>query len=380
MLGRRSRGARKVWSVIHGQNIPQKSFQVNSPASESVHYSLKRGSFVQPPEPSKPACIGYISEHRNRTNEFLRVFPGYSEVRQARKSGIAQDEKETQRAKRGKITTYSKGSRLRFMKRLGRTRHVPNLWQDHTFADDVMKGKTIKERQEYAEATKKRYVRMLRYKGFDFFMIWRIHLEPRKSGDLKGEMVPHYHCFYLVYGLSSSEILAHAWLQAEVWVRATKTKMVAEAKSVALHPKSYRKIDSRRDAYRYASSYKYVSRDNAVEMKEGIGRAWGVHGSCPDADVVIISLSYGESVGFRRICRMRLRKSSKATLQRARAKGYRVKSTNKNMRIRTASHGLPFFIFLDERFVNTFLEGIRFEESANFFQEKMVKKSMVKEV
>lgn len=370
MLGRRSRGARKVWSVIHVQNILQEPFQVNSPASESVHYSLKRGSFVQPSEPSNPACIGVISEPANRTHEFLRVFPGYSEVRQARKSGLAQDEKETQRAKRGIITTYSKASRLRCMKRLGRARHVPTLWQDHTFTDDEMKGKTTKERKDFAEATKKRYVRMLRRMGFDFGLYWFIHWEVRKSGDLKGERVPHYHCFYLVYGVASSELLTHAWLQAEVWVKATRTKKKDEALRVALHPNSYRKIESRQVAYRYVS--RYVSQDKAVEIKEGIGRHWGVNGSCPEADAVVVPLSFVESVGFRRICRMRLKKASKSSLQRARAKGRRVRSTNKNMRIRTSSHGLPYFIFLDEGFVNTFLEGVRFQESMNFFQSKKV--------
>lgn len=357
----------------HVQTIPQNSCPVKNPASGSVHYSLKWGSFVPLQQSNEDACIGYISEHRNRSNEYLRVFPGYSEVRQASKSGLDNKEGDVRRAKRGKITKYSKGSRLRLSKRLGRTKHVPNLWQDFTFADDVMVGKTLKERQEYGEATKKRFVRMMKNKGFEFYMFWIIHWEPRKSGLLVGEMLPHYHCFFLVYGLAKSELLCHAWLQAEVWVKATKTKMLVEARRVALNPESYRKIESRQDAYRYASSYKYVSQDKQIEMKEGIGRHWGVNGSCPDADVLLLPLSYGESVAFRRVCRMRLKKSSKANRARARVKGRRVRSTNKNMRIRTATHGLPYFIFLDEGFIHAFLEGVRYQESADFFQSKVVR-------
>lgn len=356
----------------HGQSIPQKLSQVKSPAEGSVHYSLKRGSSVLPQGDAAGACIGNISEPADRTHEYLRVFPSYTEVRQARKSGLALKEKETRRGKRGKITKYSKGSRLRFMKKLGGTMYVPNLWQDHTFADDVMAGMTVQERHAHAEATKKRYVRMLRRQRYDFFMIWRIHWEPRKSGQLEGDLVPHYHVFYLFYGVALSEIIDLALILAEVWVKATKTKEIGKALSVAMNPESYRKIETRQDAYRYASSYRYVAQDKQIEMKDGIGRAWGIHGSCPMAEVVLVPLSFGESVSFRRICRMRLKKSSKANLQRARDKGRRVRSTNKNMRIRTASHGLPYFIFLDEKFVNTFLEGVRFQENADFFQSKKV--------
>ena len=202
-------------------------------------------------------------------------------------------------------TGFSASAATRLKKRIGRMGDI-QMWLDFTFADDVMSG-TVTERAEYSATCMNYLMTWLHEQYNGAYLVWRREWQPRKSGQLRGQLVPHFHV--MIGGLSKA-----AWANYEAtsirilaeWVHITRTRD-PNAILVALHrdpktgePSCYRKIESMKHAIRYVS--KYFSKDEKppkIPAGESIGRCWGYSRHCPDYPPVYVYLTREMSIRLR---------------------------------------------------------------------------------
>lgn len=210
----------------------------------------------------------------------------------------------TIREKRGIITNVSRKSANRLKKFLA---SIPDLglWVDFTFPDDVMLGKTLAQRIHFANECLKKLKRYIHSIGLK--EVWKKEFTDRKSGQLKGLDVPHYHI--ILTGLSLKQ--EKDWQLTCIKILYKWVKIIGSkdnnAVVVACHKKSFRKIESSKQAISYIG--KYFSKTNEVQDESGdvisIGRAWGYARSLKDQipDPHHLYLNRSQSVKFRRFMR-----------------------------------------------------------------------------
>ncbi len=236
-----------------------------------------------------PACIRDIFLHRKNSRkklgsyirgkkalktefkEKLLIYPNMVEIRQTnppKQSGNKSGTKDI-------IKEFSKKSRTKFIKFFCRIEDELKLWQDVTFADDVMQIKN--ERKEVSNKTLNRFRRIILDKYQSIKIAYKREWEPRKRGKLKGEYVPHFHMFMSVSSMKEEyELFYIANELAKIWVQCSGTIEINKALSVALHHKSYRMIKSHKQAIKYAT--KYITKPVENWTDESIGRSWGTIG------------------------------------------------------------------------------------------------------
>ena len=205
------------------------------------------------------------------------------------------------REKRGIITKVSKKSSNRLKKFLA---SIPDLglWVDFTFPDDVMFGKTLEERKDFANECLKKLKRFIHKIGLK--EVWKKEFTDRKSGKLKGLSIPHYHI--ALAGLSRQQ--AKDWQMTCIKILVKWIQIIGtnddNALKVACHRKSFRKIHHSRQAISYIG--KYFSKTDEVQDENGdtisIGRAWGYAQVLKDEipDPKHLFLNYGQSIQFGR--------------------------------------------------------------------------------
>lgn len=157
---------------------------------------------------------------------------------------------------RGKVTTFSHGSRKRMMEKLHRVRREAALpkFVTLTFPDFFPDQKTAKRR---LDTLFKRWRR--RWPGTA--AMWRMEVIDRKSGANAGQVAPHFHL--LVWGAFDAEVAAQDWVEVN-----------GTAGDYA-HFKHGTKVDDLetwRGAAHYCAKYCAKTSDYACE-----GRVWGVH-------------------------------------------------------------------------------------------------------
>jgi len=295
-----------------------------------------------------PACISDISEHGEIgeiETQFIQVFPGYTEVRniklRARERGKGA---RGGGGRKGAMHEFSWRSRWGMMKKVGRLKSPLPYWQDFTFADDVMSC-SDGARAIYAHETKKRFLRMCKAEGIEINALWKREWKKRISGSLIGQYVPHYHFLYNLGGKPPEfEKLAR------LWVKATQTNQVVSALQVALHEKSYRLINSRRQAQKYVCEY--LEKDEGFYSEESIGRSWGVVGN--------LEFSEGEQIS--------VKESESILLKRCFRKIYRGYRKNKNMTIRLRNKFTEFTMFVEESTIKRLIEETRLKELGEWFE------------
>ncbi len=251
-------------------------------------------------------------EHSREDNcrEYLVIHPNMTEIklknrlkgtRSGGKIGIKQ-----------KITEFSRKSRRNFIKLLCKLdKHEPiELWQDFTFADDVMAGNTIEQRRDISNDTLNRFRRILKEKHPDLWAVYKREWEPRKSGNLSGEYIPHFHMFIAVRNRPANcDYISLALDLALIWVQCTQTSEFEKALRVARHPKSYRLIENQKHAMKYAS--KYFAKPDEFKTEEGIGRSWGTIGEIRKGNPEIISVTPSEAAKVKRLLRQLVNKKNK---------------------------------------------------------------------
>ena len=219
---------------------------------------------------SVPACISDIFLHRNNSvkkstayrlykyskkmefNEKLNIYPNMVEIRLT--NPPRQFGNKDASGKKDIIKEFSKKSRREFIKFLCKIKDELKLWQDITFADDVMQNKS--ERKDVSNKAINRFRRIVLENYPSIKIAYKREWMPRKSGNLKGEYIPHFHMFLSVPDMSEDHELFNLAIElAEIWVDCTGTKEIQKSLSVALHPKSYRIIKSQKHALKYATKY-----------------------------------------------------------------------------------------------------------------------------
>ncbi|MCD4676956.1 MAG: hypothetical protein K8S18_13315 [Desulfobacula sp.] len=300
-----------------------------------------------------PACISAISEtdkfYKNNKFKFngydLQVYPLYTEFKnpdhKLKDTGYhIKEKKPEQKPKRGKITRVSKKSAINLKKRISR---MPEhqIWIDFTFPNDVMANKTVTQRAEKSYYFMKRLIKYAK-ENFGIYIIWKRENKPRKSGELKNEIVPHFHTIW--GGLNENQLKNWISICLQLlfkWVEITGTKD-SNAIKVAINKKSYRKIENPKHAIHYIA--KYFSKDDEINIPEGesIGRCWGTSNNCPEIEPYIIRLNQDQSF---KVIRHYIRKK-------------KLNSKNRKFIKRQLQNGYSTFLFEDEVDIGRYLNFI----------------------
>lgn len=232
------------------------------------------------------ACNSDISARINKLNDLsrsIREFPYYATVCdgllevKSRTASIPAGRRKNQGMKvRGEIKGRSRKSSIRQIKYLAKSTPV-SLWIDQTLADDVVRDLSEQDRCKEMTKIRKRYnerVRRLTSKGrIRGRNMWTKEIQDRKSGGLKGQLVPHLHnLLQFPEGTSETEMYNEFVLRQHEWVKSTGTNDPAALK-VALHEKSWRFIKNKKQAIVYVSKYTTKEGEKGHELLTG--RCWG---------------------------------------------------------------------------------------------------------
>lgn len=191
---------------------------------------------------------------------------------------------------RGIVSGFSKRSRKRMIELLADEPRTPDLFVTLTFDDSYYDDWRMFFRQDF-EAFRRRLERAYP----NIACVWRLELENRKSGDYKGEIMPHFHiivwlpddmknCASLIVDKDKN----HHWSQW--WHDITQCESEVHLKYRGC---DISKIKSRRHAYHYVSKYAAKQSDDEIE----IGRRWGRIGTVGEgsrADIIINKQEYIE--------------------------------------------------------------------------------------
>jgi len=201
---------------------------------------------------------------------------------------------------RGNVTGFSKASRKRMIEYMARIRHTGSMmFATMTYSDDVLLRGEADVRAHF-EAFRRRLERTFPA----WRALWRIELQDRKSGELIGEIVPHFH------------ILIFTDIKYDDNLLNVITNSFASWASVAWHeiigstdPNGYRygfhctPVRNRKHAMSYIS--KYIGKESTDDYE--IGRRWGRIGKFDVGYSETFRLTEDENIIFKRLIRRWLR-------------------------------------------------------------------------
>jgi len=267
-----------------------------------------------------PACIRSITEQDvsvkkqlfgmfdNSISHRLNIFPGRVDIRTGSITGSGNQGEEK---KRSVISHFSRKSRRNMFKIFGQINETFEMWQTFTFSDDVLEGLTENERNEFAATQLHRFSVWVQREYASIGMFWRKELEERKTGKLKGSKVPHYHLMYYVPGVKTEEEYTRiARVIGSNWVRLTGSINPA-AYAVAIHKKSYERIDSRKKAIAYIGKYMAKPDISIKGENDRIGRMWGYFGNITMALGEAVTVTADEMVLMKRMLRRYAKRSKR---------------------------------------------------------------------
>lgn len=290
-----------------------------------------------------PACISDIFSQGNiinRLGEHLNVYPGVTFTRNREEVASAKaSRKET--GKKKAIVTFSDKSRRNMMVTMAMLEEPLRFWQDFTFADDVMQGLTIAQRAKYSSECVKNFKQWMEREGFKIDGIWKREWVKRKSGEMRGQHNPHFHMVYTIAHMDRENYVSMAIRIACKWVKITGTKCEDKALKVALHSKSYRFIESRKQMQKYMS--KYLVKNEMPIFTESIGRNWGFIGDPKMDEGDIIEVTEKEMILYKRCLRKIVKK----------ARGF--------FKLALKNRFTKFFIFIERSTVIRYFEWLRIQ-------------------
>lgn len=295
--------------------------------------------------PPGPACIESIFPEDVKSlladrRDTLEVFPGYVQVRTYRENEefsvgshnmeimqVSSSESITipkaSPSPRGLIVSFSRKSRSRMIKRMHTLEVMPNIWQDFTFPDAVFSDLPFEEYAKRSTDIMEAFKVKLSREFPELSGIWRREWQDRKSGDLVGSLLPHYHCLFILPDASEENFKSFSIRLAALWVLSLPVGSEDRAKAlkVAINPKSYRWINSPKMASCYVAKYVAKLEDHDREVVS-LGRFWGVIGRPPFAEPEIIRINRAEMVLLKRIFRRRVRGKSKGLFETFRKENF----------------------------------------------------------
>jgi len=186
--------------------------------------------------------------------------------------------KEVRGGVRGKVTGFSRQSRLRMMRTVSKLKNAKRpLFITMTYPDEFqgqVDGNEIKEKHL------KNFWKRMDYTWPKLSCIWKLEYEERKSGKNVGELFPHLHM--LVWGLYEVDIE-----KVREFVKSAWWEVCGELSGD--HLKAGTRVERLRN-HRGTMAYlaKYMSKGADKELK--VGRWWGVKGrsNLPNARKVVI--------------------------------------------------------------------------------------------
>lgn len=198
------------------------------------------------------------------------------------------------RSTRGNVSHFSRKSRKRMIERLAMLRSVDHgYFATPTYPDDVPH--TPEKAKRDLHALQKRIMRRFPNAGG----IWRIEIKPRLSGELVGQLAPHFHI--LLFGIHMHEVIFRRWFE-RAW-----SEIVYETNRP---PRRVRTrvdtINSRKHAARYASKYAakeetLESCNNSLDFVISWGRRWGSFGALDFACQMTLTITGDRVVELRRM-------------------------------------------------------------------------------
>lgn len=225
-----------------------------------------------------------------------KIYPGMIEIKNNYKQSIIPGRPAGMKAK-GKIKGFSNKSRIHLLKYICKMKDIPQIRWEPTFTDDVMKDKTIEDKAKYSSRVLHNFRHWLKDKKLDINIIWKREWKPRGSGELLGEICPHFHMS--IYSKSGTEFIKdHLDMIITKWVDLTGSSHPKRF-DVAFHHKSFGVITD--DSWlQYIS--KYASKEAEVEG-ESIGRSWGIIGAFSLDEGKEIMLTRKQSITVQRMFR-----------------------------------------------------------------------------
>ncbi|MBA4390621.1 MAG: hypothetical protein C0399_06770 [Syntrophus sp. (in: bacteria)] len=222
----------------------------------------------------------------------LIVYPGMTEIK--RPVSCLRGSKHESNAKRGKITRFSRKSRVAMKKFQCK---IATPWQfrfELTYPDDTMEERTIEERAlkfSHDINLLKKYIER-HYPGM--WVLWKKEYESRKTGTLKDQYCPHGHFVVQCPEWLSDDARYYSVFYdiGNHWIKITGTKRdKMKAIAVLFNRNSYGYLAG--DGYNaYMSKWSsYISKEASEivgENSSSIGRVWGHMGK--------IELSPGEEI------------------------------------------------------------------------------------
>lgn len=231
----------------------------------------------------------------------VEVYHGMAAVRRTQPASPARPQQQPP-PKRGQITTFSRKSRHRMVKKLAtKTPWQRGLFMTFTLPDEVWFGECWTY-SDFHTALLALFMRIDR-KWPDAGYIWRIELELRKSGLCEGQPAPHVHV--LVDGIADDIGDVRKWA-AQAWHEVLSDGRCDLPKKPRIDVQA---IGSRRKAMRYVSKYCAKAQDesfmrNITEYNKGLpGRWWGVRGKWETPVTLVMTITHAEYLNFRRYAR-----------------------------------------------------------------------------
>lgn len=201
---------------------------------------------------------------------------------------LFEDEINKRRAKRGRITKFSKSSsrRLRWKLSSLKTTEDP-LFAGLTFPDDFP---TPREAHRLLKIFFERLLRAFPGVG----IAWKLEMKPRLSGENRGRLAPHFHL--LVYGITEHSDAFKKWAK-RAWFQIVGSGDRWHKR----HGCSVKRVYDLRGIKAYLR--KYFSKEFEYEAAEGIGRTWGFVGEIPWGEVRKYIVDTKVAYAFLRACR-----------------------------------------------------------------------------
>jgi len=278
----------------------------------------KRGLAVNYSNPT--ACVNAITGRlvfedniRAVTGKGLIIHEGYVELRTAKFSP------ERNIAPRGRITYFSKKSRIRLMKFMASIKDQFLVHQTFTFPDDVMEGKSISERSIFSYRVRRRFLKRVHRRWPSFKAVIRQEWIDRKSGVIIGESCPHLHFLYVVDLLKEAHHKDLAVQLGKLWVACLGTMDYEKALSVAIDKESYVWMKNQLMARRYVS--KYIAKVELYEGDESRGRAWYKVGDFDIPEPEWQVLTDREDIAVRRVLRCYMKRCNRGVSNSLKLKG-----------------------------------------------------------
>ena len=231
----------------------------------------------------------------NRLRRRVSVWNGLIEIKAKPK---AADFKESGvsggHAKRGKITKRSQKSRVRQLKHFGKLPALPEMFSTLTIPDDVMMG--MDQGQKVAEMN--RCKRLLSLWVGDaigndpYKFVWSQEWKIRKSGALKGDLIPHLHLLWMVTGFDEENYQEFSRRMSVAWVHITETEQWQKALLLLRKPASHQYLGgSKKMTIAYCTKYTVKQGSDQGEPGQSIGRSWGSWGPIEETDPDVVDVT-----------------------------------------------------------------------------------------